>query len=249
MVLGRHNARYKRCNGCGFIRAENPTWLDEAYSHAIATSDVGLLRRNVVLAAVTRSVVKAYFNKSGKFVDYGGGYGVLTRFMRDAGLDTYRYDPMCRNLFAAGFDIDPPPQPCYELATAFEVFEHLVNPQEQLQKMLMFSRNILFTTLLQPEPAPRPGSWWYYCLETGQHVAFYTRAALEALAAAHGLHMVSDGVQLHLLTDRPRSEAWFRIITRYRVAALRCPFSRGSTLIDKDHEAARTPRVSHAHPV
>lgn len=238
-LLGRHDIRYERCSRCGFIQTEEPYWLDEAYSEAIAASDIGLVRRNFILAAVTRSVIRSYCNESGAFVDYGGGYGMLTRLLRDADLDAYRYDPLCRNLFAGGFDAEPPPRPSFELVTAFEVFEHLVDPVAGLGKMLAFSRNILFTTLLQPTPVPLPHSWWYYCTDTGQHVSFHTRESLAELGRRHGLHFVSDGRNLHMFSNAPRHALWFKLITRYRVAGMRCPFIAGSRQIQTDHARAR----------
>ena len=108
--------------------------------------------------------------------------------------------------------------------------------------MLTFSRNILFTTLLQPYPAPQPGDWWYYCLDTGQHVALYTRSALEALGRTHGLNLVTDGKQLHLFTEQKIAPSWFKLISRYRVARLRTSFAAGSARLAQDHEAARNPR-------
>lgn len=242
-LLGRHDIRYECCPACGFIQTERPYWLDEAYADAIAASDTGLLRRNFILAAVTQSIIRSYFNPRARFVDYGGGYGALVRLMRDAGYDFWRYDPLCANLFARGFDAAPSARPEAELVTAFEVFEHLVNPREELLKMLSFSRNILFTTLLQPTPAPQPGDWWYYCLDTGQHVALYTRSALEALGRTHGLNLVTDGKQLHLFTDQTIAPWWFKVISRFRVAQLRRPFAAGSSRIARDHEAARDART------
>jgi hypothetical protein len=240
-VLNRHDVRYDRCPQCGLIQTETPHWLNEAYSEAIAGSDTGLLRRNFILAATTQSIIRSYFRPDGRFVDYGGGYGALVRLMRDAGHDFRRHDPMCANLFARGFDAAPPAQPDYELVTAFEVFEHLVQPREEMARMLAFSRNILFTTLLQPSAAPTPDTWWYYCLDTGQHVTLYTRAALEALGRAHGLRLVTDGKQLHLFTDQRIQPWWFTLISRYRVARLRTSFAAGSTRIADDHKAARHP--------
>jgi hypothetical protein len=40
----------------------------------------------------------------------------------------------------------------------------------------------MFSTLLVPEPAPKLEDWWYYGLEHGQHIAFYTRKSLAVLA-------------------------------------------------------------------
>ena len=45
--LGKHPAQYEVCNACGFLRAHEPHWLDEAYSSAIAAADTGLVMRNI----------------------------------------------------------------------------------------------------------------------------------------------------------------------------------------------------------
>jgi hypothetical protein len=48
-VLRKHLARYEVCDACGFLRAHEPYWLDEAYSSAIAAADTGLVARNYSL--------------------------------------------------------------------------------------------------------------------------------------------------------------------------------------------------------
>ncbi len=50
--------------------------------------------------------------------------------------------------------------------------------------MLKISRNILFTTTLLPSPMPQPGTWWYYGLEHGQHISFYSLETLQSIAAS-----------------------------------------------------------------
>src|SRR5689334_23291254 len=106
-VLKKYNVSYYRCDKCGFIQTESPHWLDEAYSSSITKSDIGLLGRNLQTAGLTKLVILTCFNPGGRFLDYGGGYGIFVRLMRDSGFDYYRYDPLCLNLFADGFDAVP----------------------------------------------------------------------------------------------------------------------------------------------
>lgn len=49
-VLDRYEARYDYCQFCGYLRAVNPYWLDEAYTSAIANADTGLVARNIAIA-------------------------------------------------------------------------------------------------------------------------------------------------------------------------------------------------------
>ncbi|MFH0909275.1 MAG: class I SAM-dependent methyltransferase [bacterium] len=239
VILSRHNATYWRCTSCGYIQTDVPWWLDEAYGEAIAASDVGLVSRNLEYAEITRSLIHACFNTDSQFVDYGGGYGLLVRLLRDAGLDFRRYDPLCRNILAQGLDAAPGEEPSCNLVTAFEVFEHLVDPVDGLSRMLQFSRNVFLSTLLVTDPAPAPGAWWYYCLETGQHVGLFTLKSLHALAQRFELNFVSDGVRLHLFTERSIPSWKFRIATRYRVARALKPLQRLNPLTESDYRNAR----------
>lgn len=205
-LLGRHKVRYFRCGTCGFVQTEEPYWLAEAYQEALSGLDVGAVGRNLRLATQTQAVLRRFFNPSGRFLDYGGGAGLFVRLMRDAGFDFWWMDKYARNVFARGFEA---PQGPFELLTAFEVFEHLVQPATELEQMLAHSRNVLFTTVLLPEAPPPPGQWWYYGLEHGQHVALYTPAALQALAARFGLRSCSSG-ELHLFTAQNINPAQLR---------------------------------------
>ena len=136
---------------------------------------------------------------------------MMVRLMRDAGFDFYRSDLYCKNLFATGFDA-PGEARGFELLTAFEVFEHLVSPRKELAAMLEFSSSVFLSTNLLPDPAPPLDRWWYYGLEHGQHIALHTRKSLEKLGSLHGLGLVSDGGNLHLLTPKTISEKLYRLV-------------------------------------
>lgn len=93
-VLGKYPADFERCASCGFLRIVNPHWLEEAYSGAIAATDTGLVARNIDVAR--KLAVFLYFvlpgRGAGRFLDVAGGYGMLTRLMRDYGFDFYWSD-------------------------------------------------------------------------------------------------------------------------------------------------------------
>lgn len=234
-MLGCHEIAYYRCMGCGFIQTEEPYWLAEAYSEAINRADVGMVRRNLRQATIVRAIITAFCNSGGRFIDYGGGYGLLTRLMRDAGFDFYRYDVHCENIFAKDFEADEAGTGEYELLTAFEVFEHLVNPVDEIRKMLGFSRNIFFVTQLLPTNTPKPDEWWYYGLDHGQHVSFYTRESLQALADRFSLHLTSDGVSRHMLTAKKISPFLFNVVSKHMLATVLSPFTRRRSLVPADY--------------
>lgn len=226
LVLNKYKARYFRCDYCGFMQPEEPHWLDEAYSSAITASDVGLVGRNSALASVTQLVLLALFDTRAQYLDYGGGYGLFVRQLRDMGFDFYRFDKYCENIFAQGFDAPlsetglPAPTEPYELTTAFELFEHLVNPVIEMEQIATFSQNILFSTTLLPVVPPRLDSWWYYGLEHGQHVALYTKKSLSILAERNRMYFSSNGNSLHLFSRKPVPPAVFSLVTRYSLGII-----------------------------
>lgn len=216
-LLGKHDVTYYQCASCKFIQTEDPYWLDEAYSSAISDLDLGPVNRAVTGAKLTESVILAGFDPDARFIDWGGGYGILTRLMRDLGYDYYWSDRHCQNLFAKQFVANT--STTYELMTCFEVFEHLVRPMDEIGEMLKFSGNILFTTLLHTGLPHEIETWWYLAPEHGQHVSLYTIGALQVIARTFHLHLSSDGIGTHLLSRKPFPERTFKMITRNGLTA------------------------------
>ncbi|HEY0108934.1 MAG TPA: class I SAM-dependent methyltransferase [Fibrella sp.] len=202
-VLDKYDAAYYECPVCQFVQTEDPFWLPEAYSSAFTTTDTGTLQRSMILGKSALAVAVFLAGKNGKFVDYAGGYGTLTRLMRDWGLDFYSTDLYAENIIAKGFDAPSPGPnvPKYALATAFECFEHFVNPAEELAKILTYTDTIFFTTQPIPTPAPAVTDWWYYAPHHGQHVALYRPQTLAHLGKQAGLNYYNIR-NYHLLTRK-----------------------------------------------
>lgn len=210
-ILNKHTIAYFKCADCGFVQTEDPVfWVNEAYIKPINQFDTGLVNRNLFLARIAKAVIIAFFKPDGKFLDYGGGYGLFVRLMRDSGFNFYHYDKYCENLFARDFEHHLSNQ--YELITAFEVFEHLICPQNDIQRMLTFSKSILFTTEIIPKNNPKPDEWWYYGLPHGQHVSFYAHKTLETIAQRLSLNIYSDCQSIHLLTTKRIHPAVFKVL-------------------------------------
>lgn len=208
-ILKKYDISYFYCENCGFLQTEEPFWLEEAYKEPISISDTGYLKRNIDISQKLTILLTLFFNKNEKFLDYGGGYGVLVRLMRDIGFDFYWFDKYTSNLFARGFEHQDKNK--YEAVTAFECFEHFVNPTDEIEKMLELSRNIIFSTELLPYPIPNPEDWWYYGLEHGQHISFYSTRTLNFIANKYGLNYANLG-DLNLLTQRKIKSARLRIL-------------------------------------
>ncbi|HTB07767.1 MAG TPA: class I SAM-dependent methyltransferase, partial [Bacteroidia bacterium] len=135
-------------------------------------------------------------------IDYGGGYGLFVRMMRDKGFQFYRYDTYCQNLFALHFDFKDSTVKKFDILTAFEVFEHLANPLEEIEKMLEMSDNLIFSTIIAPVSSNEFDKWWYRAPLSGQHVSFYTIDSLKLIAKKYGKHFYSNNQNFHIISGK-----------------------------------------------
>jgi hypothetical protein len=204
-LINKYKIDYFYCQNCGFLQTEEPYWLNEAYKDPITLTDTGYMQRNIHLSKITTILLLIFFDYKKKFLDYGGGYGVFVRLMRDIGFDFYWYDKYTQNLFARGFEYNETTKDEIEAITCFEVFEHLVNPVEEIENMLSISKNIIFTTELLPNPIPKPQEWWYYGLDHGQHISFYTKKTFHYIANKYNLNYSNMG-NIHIFSERKISD-------------------------------------------
>ena len=213
-VLNRYHAAYRYCGNCDYIFADSPYWLEEAYSDAIVKTDTDIATRNLLTSLRLAAILYFAFEDRGRgtYVDVAGGYGLLTRFMRDLGFDFYWSDPHATNLFARGFEYSPSNGNCAAIS-AIEVLEHTVNPLEFLHSNLSThgADTILLTTQLFPAGRPPDaGEWSYFSLETGQHISFFSSEGLRKLGQRLGLTYHPLG-RLHLLTRKRLPKIRIRI--------------------------------------
>lgn len=206
-----NKVKYYECSDCRYVQTETPTWLSEAYSASINVSDTGIMQRNLSNRKLVLATLSLLNTSSGRVVDYAGGYGILVRLLRDWGVDAFWSDTYSSNLLARGFEYNQN-SGHVSLVTAFEVFEHFVDPVEELEKLMTISPNILLSTSVMPEPTPSPMEWWYYGLNHGQHIGFFRVQTLQFLAKKHQLHLLTDGKDFHFLSKINYSGAKWRIL-------------------------------------
>lgn len=211
-VLDKYQVEYYKCSTCGLLQTQEPYWLDEAYSDAIAVADTGLVTRNISLAAKVSSLLYFIFDKNGAYLDLAGGYGMFARLMRDIGFDFYWSDKFCSNMLARGFESETA-ESDFSALTAFEVLEHVHDPIDFLQNAFVNHncKTLIFTTELYQEPFPEK-DWWYFALNTGQHVSFYQHRTLKKIANKLGVYAYSEN-GLHILTDRKINPKVFKILS------------------------------------
>jgi hypothetical protein len=202
---------FYECAHCWYVQTQHPSWLEEAYAQPINPSDTGIMVRNIQNVELVISTLALLGARRGRIVDCAGGYGLLVRMLRDQGINAYWSDQYATNLLCKGFEY----QGGYaDLVTAFEAFEHFVEPGSEVKRLATIAPNILITTSIIPSPPPLPDQWWYYGLEHGQHIGFFRVKTLEYLACSLGLHLTTDQSSVHLLSKNPVSMRRWRLIRR-----------------------------------
>lgn len=211
-MLNKYDVNFHWCTSCGFIQTDEPFWIEEAYKNSINIEDTGLVARNFLFAKRTSTILFFLFQRQKSFLDFAGGYGLFVRLMRDYGFDFYWTDPFTSNLFAKGFELNSKVQNSFEVVTAFECFEHFVNPIQEIDKMLKFSKNILFSTEVFKFNAPTPDDWPYYSFHHGQHISFYSFQTLKFISKKFNLNFYSNGKSFHLLTEKKIPNSIFNFL-------------------------------------
>lgn len=237
--MGRFDAQYRRCPQCGFVFVQEPHWLKDAYADAIHTADIGAPWRAVRHSRATKALIEVFLRRSNRYLDYGAGNGLFVRHMRDLGYDFVGYEPHGEMAFARDFRVQDWEGGRFDLICAFEIAEHLEEPAETFSRIVARTDVVLFSTTLLPKSTPRPGHWWYYGLDHGQHVSFHSRQSLRALAARLDCHVVSHGPDLHLLTRRRIKRRVFDFVMGERITKLVDLVCPRASLLPSDFEQLR----------
>ena len=214
-LLQKYEVDYFYCKNCGFLQTEQPYWLEEAYHSAIASTDTGLVGRNVAISKKLACILYYVFEKDSQYLDVAGGYGLLTRLMRDVGFDFYWSDLYCQNIMARGFEASKANN-SFSAVTAFEVLEHTYDPIDFISNSIseMECKTFIFSTQLFNGIPPAPSNWWYYAHETGQHISFFQHKTLAFIADKMSLKLYSSGSNgLHILTQKPINDRLFSFLS------------------------------------
>lgn len=233
-VLGKYLAVFSRCTSCGLVFANDPYWLNEAYVSVYADADLGAANRSISNAATATALIRMLRLGKRPGLDFGGGSGLFVRLMRDRGFDFWLREPYAENQFANGFEASDA-MADYVL-TSFEVLEHLRDPHEALGPTLRAARLAVFSTQLLPDPPPQLTSWWYYQLDSGQHITLWTRQALCRFAATYGFRITST-MNLHVMSKSRVPKFALRALSSGRLSKLVNLWPSRRSLLPLDFEA------------
>ena len=133
--------------------------------------------------------------------------------MRERGYDFFWDDMHTKNIFSQGFEHKK--GDFYSGVTAIEVLEHTVDPLNFLSDLLKLSatKTVIFTTEICPSPPPDPKSWWYFGLNTGQHISFFQERTLKYMAKILGVHYFRVSQDIHIFTSKKLSLMNLRVIS------------------------------------
>jgi hypothetical protein len=200
--ISHRNARYFLCDRCGFCFApEFREWSDREFRERIYNAEYILADPEYAGARPARMaefVDEAFGAVRDRLthLDYGGGSGLTSRLLRARGWRSSSHDHFGEGLGNVAR------LSTYDLVTAWEVFEHAVDPRRLMTELsnVTHARSlILFSTLLSDGHIGRGMEldWWYLAPRNG-HVSLYSRDSLALLLHGHGfnVHHLNDGTHI-----------------------------------------------------
>lgn len=176
---------YHRCTRCGFIYEDPKFHLNlndeksEYDSHNNSIENDGYVN-------MFRRFIEAFepYLKGKRILEYGSGpEPVLSELLRQGGYEVTSFDPF----FLPDTNYL---NKTYDLITSTEVFEHFVNPIEEIEKLLsLINKGGILAIMTQfPKDDTHFLNWWYRRDIT--HISFYTIESFEYIAAKYNLEIV-----------------------------------------------------------
>jgi hypothetical protein len=214
---------YRRCSNCKFLFTDAfDDWSAEQFKENIYNEQYKLAdpeyetkrpRGNADFIARYWGPLKEQV----RILDYGGGNGMLSATLRDAGFRTaLTYDPM-----VPAFSSEPEGK--FDLVTSFETLEHVPDPVRSVADILKYSAEpglVFFSTLVQPADFDQQRLNWWYAAPRNGHISLFSKQALEMVWKRFGYSLASLNDNIHFA---------FRTLPAY-VAHLQPSISSATTM-------------------
>ena len=193
-ILGKYEIAYFECSNCHSLQTEEPYWLDEAYGEDAEKYDTGKASRSLENFFNLPSLLNCLkIDPSKPSVDWGGGGGLLTRLLRDIGINFFCYDLHLKSEYAQGFQWRYQTDKV-QVVTAFEVVEHFADPSIEWRKI--FELNPDFVICSTEVYRKQSQEWFYLSPHNGQHIFFYSEIALAIIAQRFAYTVYNVGCYL-----------------------------------------------------
>ncbi len=148
-------------------------------------------------------------------LDYGGGNGALTKMLNEHGINSQNFEPFSSNpVFPASK---------FNLITAFEVFEHVPDPNQIMVNIskLLDDTGIFISTTSVSDGHINFGKaldWWYVAPRNG-HICIYSEKSLKILANRYGLHfkIMKNGNQVFWKKAPSWSKKYFGLSSKNKL--------------------------------
>lgn len=212
----------RECNLCASLFLPEPVWLEATTALVPSESDVGAVRRALMIERVCRRLTTTrVIARGSRIMDFGSGSGLLVRLLRDHRFDAVGFEQYRTPIFASSHHVRrlEDVQNSFDLVTLIEVLEHLADPVEELQRLQFYltqSGGFLISTLLY-DTTRHGADWWYLDPRVGEHVTFLSSTGMRVLADRLHLHLRSFSDSLHYVGPKSQVD---RVVWAVRLAEL-----------------------------
>lgn len=213
-----------KCDDCGFVFMEKiPTlqdlseyYKDYSYAGQIYKSEITVKSYNALLDEFEK------YRKTNKILDVGCGRGWFLEEAQKRGWEVFGTEyseaaiSLCKsngldNIKAGKLDPKSFSSADFDVITSFEVFEHINNPNEEIQNInqLLRKGGLFYCT------TPNFNSLMRYYLKTDynvivypEHLSYYTKKTLNKLAFQNGFKLLkfqTTGISLNRLKDSDKT--------------------------------------------